>query len=60
MWGELEWQERGRTSDEFGVSVFVDLGHVDDHTGLLGIAQRAQALLHVVGGWTERGNHGRL
>lgn len=48
------------TSDEFGVGVFVDLGHVDDHAGLLSIAQRAQALLYVAGGRTQRGDHGRL
>lgn len=51
---------RALTSDEFGVGVLVDLGHVDDHARLLSVAQRTQALLHVAAGRTDRGDHGRL
>lgn len=48
------------TSDQLGAGVLIDLGHVDDGPSLLGIAQRAQALLHVTTCWTQSGDHGRF
>lgn len=57
----MAWRGRARlTSYELGVGVLVDLGHVDDHAGLLGIPQRAQALLHVAARRTQGGDHGCL
>ena len=51
---------RPLTSDELGVGVLVDLGQVDDGACLLGVAQCAEALIHVAGGRAHRGDHGRL
>lgn len=48
------------TSDELGAGVLVDFGHVDDGAGLLGVAQGAQALVHVAGCRAQGGDHGRL
>lgn len=48
------------TSDELRTGVLVDLCHVDDGAGLLGIAQSAQAFLNVAAGRAECGYHGRL
>lgn len=57
----MAWRGRARlTSYELGVGVLVDLGHVDDHAGLLGVPQRAQALLHIAARRAQGGDHGRL
>lgn len=48
------------TSDQLGAGVLIDFGHVDDSAGLLGVAQSAQAFLHIAAGWAQRGDHGGL
>ena len=47
-------------SDDASVGVFVHHGVVDDSLGSVGIAQRGQSLLVVIGRWTHCGNHGGL
>lgn len=48
------------TSDELGTGVLIDLCHIDDGAGLLGIAQCAEGFLHIAASWTDCGDHGRL
>lgn len=48
------------TSDELGTGVFVDLGHIDDCPSLLGVAQSAEAFLHIAACRAQRGDHSRL
>lgn len=48
------------TSDELGTGVLIDFGYVNDCAGLLGIAQRTQALLHTATRWAQSGDHGCL
>lgn len=48
------------TSDQLCAGVLVDLCHVNDGASLLGVAQRAEALLHVAARGAQRGDHGCL